>query len=95
MSAQTQKQPAGWTCLGGPQLLLGRREGPLRPARRAVGLGPHNLQGCFNLRMAMLETGAKGMREQVVAELRESANGSLRPRPCWGAAEKIQAWLEL
>jgi len=30
------------------------------------------------------------------AELRESANDSLRLCPCWGAAvEKIQAWLEL
>jgi len=40
MSAQIQGQSAGWTYLGGPQLLLDRRGEPLSPARRAVGAWP-------------------------------------------------------
>jgi predicted Zn-dependent protease len=108
ITAQAPRQSAGWTCLAWLQLLLDRREEALRSARTAVRLSPQDPQARLNLSLAMLETGAKGVREQVdmvrrvllmapevTAELRESVNDGLRRRPGWASLEKIRSWLEL
>ena len=108
ITAQAPRQSAGWTCLAWLQLLLDRREEALRSARTAVRLSPQDPQARLNLSLAMLETGAKGVREhvdmvrrvllmapEVTAELRESVNDGLQRRPGWAALEKVRSWLEL
>jgi hypothetical protein len=59
-----------------------------------------------NLSLAMLETGAKGVREHIeivqrvivmapelASELQDSMADGLRRRPGWAAMEKVKAWL--
>jgi hypothetical protein len=71
-----------------------------------VRLSPQDPQARINLALAMLETGAKGVREHIevvqrvltmapemAAELQESIADGLQRKPGWPAMEKIKAWL--
>ena len=106
ITQQSPRQSAGWTCLAWLQLLDGQPLEALRAARYAVKLNPQDPQARVNLSLAMLETGAKGVREhieivqrvmvmapEVANELQESMADGLRRRPGWAAMEKVQAWL--
>ena len=101
------RQSAGWTCLAWLQLLAGHPIDALRSARTAVKLNPQDPQARINLSLAMLETGAKGVREHIelvqrvmvlapelASELEESIADGLQRRPGWAAMEKVQAWLK-
>jgi predicted Zn-dependent protease len=106
----TQQEPrlsAGWTCLAWLQLLDNQPQAALRSARNAVKLNPQDPQARINLSLAMLETNAKGVREQIewvqrvrvmAPELAEELDGSiadgLARRPDWDALQKVQAWLK-
>jgi predicted Zn-dependent protease len=107
ITAQAPRQSAGWTCLAWLQLLLDQPQAALHSARTAVRLNPQDPQARINLSLAMLETGAKGVREHVEVaqrvivmapeladELRDSIADGLRRRPGWSAMEKVNAWLE-
>ena len=59
------RQAAGWTCLAWLQLLTEQPEEALRSAKTAVKLNAQDPQGRLNLALAMLETGAKGVREHI------------------------------
>ena len=59
------RQAAGWTCLAWLQLLTEQPEDALRSAKTAVKLNAQDPQGRLNLALAMLETGAKGVREHI------------------------------
>ena len=59
------RQSAGWTCLAWLQLLTEQPEDALRSAKTAVKLNAQDPQGRLNLALAMLETGAKGVREHI------------------------------
>jgi hypothetical protein len=76
-------------------------------ARNAVRLNPQDPQARINLSVAMLETGAKGVREHVevvkrvlvlAPEMAEELNGSiadgLQRRPGWAALAKVRDWLQ-
>ena len=105
----TQQEPrlsAGWTCLAWLQLLDNQPLEGLRSARLAVRLSPQDPQARINLALAMLETGAKGVREHIevvqrvltmapemAAEIQESIADGLQRKPGWPAMEKIKAWL--
>ena len=78
----------------------------LRSARTAVRLNPQDPQARINLSLAMLETGAKGVREHVdlvrrlmafspdlAKELTASMDDGLQRRPGWPAMVKLQGWL--
>ncbi len=65
-------------------------------------------QARINLTLAMLETKAKGVRDQIAVvqqvlavapemgdELRESINDGFKRRPNWPALLKVKSWLEL
>jgi predicted Zn-dependent protease len=106
ITAQAPRQSAGWTCLAWLQLLLDQPRAALQSARTAVKLNPQDPQARINLSLAMLETGAKGVREHVevvqrlmlvapdlALELRESMADGLRRRPGWTAMEKLRGWL--
>jgi hypothetical protein len=107
ITAQSPRQSAGWTCLAWLQLLLDQPRTALQSARTAVRLNPQDPQARINLSVAMLETGAKGVREHIemvqrvvqiapelAAELNDSIADGLRRRPGWQALEKVKAWLE-
>lgn len=100
------RQAAGWTCLAWLQLLTEQPEDALRSAKTAVKLNAQDPQGRLNLALAMLETGAKGVREHIEIvkrvmvfspelgqELEVSIADGLKRRPGWPALLKVQAWL--
>jgi predicted Zn-dependent protease len=106
ITQQAPRQSAGWTCLAWLQLLDGQPLEALRAARTAVKLNPQDPQARVNLSLAMLETGAKGVREHIeivqrvtalapelAGELQESMADGLQRRPGWAALEKVKAWL--
>jgi predicted Zn-dependent protease len=106
ITAQSPRQSAGWTCLAWLQLLLDQPRTALQSARTAVRLNPQDPQARINLSVAMLETGAKGVREHIemvqrvvqiapelAAELNDSIADGLRRRPGWQALEKVKAWI--
>lgn len=107
LTSQSPKLSAGWTCLAWLQLLLDQPRSALLSARNAVRLNPQDPQARINLSVAMLETGAKGVREHVevvkrvlvlAPEMAEELNGSiadgLQRRPGWTALAKVQDWLQ-
>jgi hypothetical protein len=72
-----------------------------------VKLNPQDPQARINLSVAMLETGAKGVREHVevvkrvvlmapdlASELNESMADGLARRPGWQALAKVRGWLQ-
>lgn len=106
ITRQAPAQSAGWTCLAWLQLLADQPMAALRSARTAVKLSPQDPQARINLSLAMLETGAKGVREHIEivqritamapelgSELNDAIDDGLQRRPGWGALEKVQAWL--
>ena len=106
ITAQMPRQSAGWTCLAWLQLLLDQPRAALQSARTAVKLNPQDPQARINLSLAMLETGAKGVREHVevvqrlmlmapdlAQELQDSMADGLRRRPGWSAMQKLRSWL--
>lgn len=107
ITAQAPGQSAGWTCLAWLQLLLDQPKEALKSARTAVRLNPQDPQARLNLSVAMLETGAKGVREHIEMvqritvmapelgeDLQESMADGLARRPGWSAMEKVRAWLQ-
>jgi hypothetical protein len=107
ITAQNPRQSAGWTCLAWLQLLLDQPQAALQSARTAVRLNGQDPQARINLSVAMLETGAKGVREHVelvkrvmliapelAQELNDSMADGLRRRPGWQALEKVRSWLQ-
>jgi predicted Zn-dependent protease len=106
ITEQSPRQSAGWTCLAWLQLLLDQPQKALQSARMAVKLHPQDPQARINLSVAMLETGAKGVREHIelvqrvklmapelAAELNDSIADGLQRRPGWQALEKVKAWI--
>jgi predicted Zn-dependent protease len=106
ITRQSPGQSAGWTCLAWLQLLADQPMAALRSARQAVKLSPQDPQARINLSLAMLETGAKGVREHIeivkrvtalapelAGELTAALDDGLQRRPGWGALEKVKAWL--
>ena len=98
------RQAAGWTCLAWLHAPNNPRK--LRSAKTAVKLNAQDPQGRMNLALAMLETGAKGVREHIEIvkrvmafspelgqELEVSIADGLKRRPGWPALLKVQAWL--
>ncbi len=106
IAQQNPRQSAGWTCLAWLQLLEGQHEEALRSAKTAVRLSPQDPQARINLTLAMLETGAKGVREHIemvqrvlqmapdmAPEIHESIADGLQRKPGWPAMVKVKDWL--
>ncbi len=107
ITALAPRLAAGWTCLAWLQLLEDQPQAALDSARTAVKLNPQDPQSRLNLSLAMLDTGAKGVREHIdlvlritalapelASELEDSIADGLRRRPGWKALEKVKAWLQ-
>ncbi|MBM5799886.1 MAG: hypothetical protein FJ077_03395 [Cyanobacteria bacterium K_DeepCast_35m_m2_023] len=106
LAAQNPRQSACWTCLAWLQLLNDAPQEALRSARTAVRLSPQDPQARINLSLAMLETGAKGVRvhievtqrvlvmaPEMADEIHDSIADGLQRKPGWPAMQKIKAWL--
>ena len=88
------------------QLLNAEVEDALHSAKTAVKINPQDPQARINLSLAMLENGAKGVREHIELvkrvmafspelsrELEASIADGLQRKPGWPALEKVKAWL--
>ncbi|MEX1316573.1 MAG: hypothetical protein AB1Z22_05515 [Synechococcaceae cyanobacterium] len=106
ITRQAPRQSAGWTCLAWLQLLADQPLDALRSARAAVKLNPQDPQARINLSLAMLETGARGVREHIeivrrvmamapdlAQELENAIDDGLQRKPGWDAMEKVRTWL--
>ena len=106
ITEQSPRQSAGWTCLAWLQLLADHPLDAQRSARNAVKLNPQDPQARINQSLAMLETGAKGVREHIeivrrvmamapelAGELQDSISDGLQRKPGWAAMEKVRTWL--
>jgi predicted Zn-dependent protease len=105
----TQQEPrlsAGWTCLAWLQLLVDQPQQALRSAKTAVRLNGQDPQARINLSLAMLETGAKGVRDHIeivqrviamapemAADINAAIADGLQRKPGWKAMQKVKAWL--
>lgn len=100
------RNDAVWTCLAWLYLLEGKAEKALKAAKVAVRANPTDAQARLNLSLAMLETGAKGVRAEIEAvkqlvardtELRQIVKNNLeegqKRRKDWQFITRVQAWL--
>ena len=107
ITAQAPRQSAAWTCLAWLQLLLDQPREALDSAKTAVRLNPQDPQARINLSLAMLETGAKGVREHIevvhrvmrlspelASELNDSIDDGLARKPGWPSMQKVRRWLQ-
>jgi predicted Zn-dependent protease len=107
LAQQNPRQSACWTCLAWLQLLNNQPLEGLRSARLAVRLSPQDPQARINLTLAMLETGAKGVREHIEvvqrvllmapemeSEINDAIADGLQRRPDWQALQKVSGWLQ-
>ena len=107
LTQMAPRNSAAWTCLAWLQLLNDQPIVALRSAKQAVRLNPQDPQARINLSVAMLETGAKGVREHIdlvkrvkalapelASELDDAITDGLNRRPGWPALQKVKAWLE-
>ena len=107
ITAQAPRQSAAWTCLAWLQLLLDQPQAALDSAKTAVRLNPQDPQARINLSLAMLETGAKGVREHIevvhrvmrlspelASELNDSIDDGLARKPGWPSMQKVRRWLQ-
>jgi len=106
LAEQNPRHSACWTCLAWLQLLNNQPLEGLRSARLAVRLSPQDPQARINLTLAMLETGAKGVREHIEVvqrvlamapemadEINDAITDGLQRKPDWQALQKVKAWL--
>ena len=107
ITAQAPRLAAAWTCLAWLQLLDDQPDQALRSARTAVKLNPQDPQSRVNLCLAMLDTGAKGVREHIdlvlrvtavapelATDLQASIADGLQRKPGWTSLEKVRTWLQ-
>jgi len=87
-------------------LLDDKPEAAYKAARKAIKLSPEDAQARINLAIAMLDSGKKGVREQVDSasqlimvseELRQEAETNfeegLQRKPDWKSLQRVRDWL--
>lgn len=100
------KNSSAWTCLSWLYLLTDKPSLAHKAAQKAVKLNAQDPQARINLAVAMLETGQKGVRDQVevagqiimvVDELREEVQHNfedgLKRKPDWKSLTRVRSWL--
>ena len=100
------KNSAAWTCLAWLYLLLEKPQPALKAAQRSVRIEPRDPHTQVNLALAMLDTGAKGVRkhidivkqaiefdENIKANVKENIEDGLKRKPDWKSLQKVQKWL--
>ncbi|MEB3275314.1 MAG: tetratricopeptide repeat protein [Prochlorothrix sp.] len=99
------KSSPAWTCLAWLYLLSGKGDAAYRAAKKAVKLNPQDPQARVNLAIAMLESGQKGVRDQIelvqqLMELEEvrqevvdNLSDGLQRKPDWKSLLRVKQWL--
>jgi predicted Zn-dependent protease len=99
------KNSPAWTCLAWLYLLADKPNQGYKAAQKAIKLNPQDAQAHINLAIAMLETGQKGVRQQVdmaqqlmmVApeikdEVKQNFAEGLSRKPNWSSLNRVKAW---
>ncbi len=100
------KNSPAWTCLAWLYLLADKPTQALKAAQKAVKLNSQDPQARINLAIAMLETGQKGVRQQVemaqqlmtlVPELQDEITRNfaegLSRKPNWRSLNQVRTWM--
>ncbi len=103
---RASKNSPAWTSLAWLYLLDDKPEAAYKAARKAIKLSPEDAQARINLAIAMLDSGKKGVREQVDSasqlimvseELRQEAETNfeegLQRKPDWKSLQRVRDWL--
>lgn len=103
---RTPKNSSAWTCLSWLYLLTDKPNQALKAAQKAAKLNPQDAQARINLAIAMLETGQKGVRQQVevaqqlvmvASELQDEAKQNfedgLSRKPNWSSLNRVKTWI--
>lgn len=100
------RDSAAFSCLAWLYLLDNQGQKAYKAAQKAVKLNPRDPQTRVNLVLAMLETGQKGVREQVEtvqqllsaypefkADVKENLEDGKNRKPDWQGVTRVQSWL--
>lgn len=103
---RSPKLSPAWSCLAWLYLLDDQPNLALKAAQKAVKITPNEPQARVNLALAMLETGQKGVREQIQAaqqclilepelrpDIQESIADGLSRKPDWKSLSRVKTWL--
>ncbi len=100
------KNSPAWTSLAWLYLLADKPSQAYKAAQKAIKLNPQDAQARVNLAIAMLETGQKGVRQQVeiaqqmimVAselqdEVKQNFEEGLSRKPDWSSLNRVKTWI--
>ncbi|CCQ53114.1 TPR-repeat protein, specific for cyanobacteria [Crocosphaera watsonii WH 8502] len=103
---RSPKNPTAWACLAWLYLLADKPESALKAARKSVKIDSRPPQARINLALAMLDTGAKGVRDHIEAaqqlisldedirnDIMENIEDGLSRKPGWKSLERVKKWL--
>jgi predicted Zn-dependent protease len=102
------KNSAIWSSLAWLYLLVSKPNSALKAAQKSVKLDSQSIQARINLALAMLETGATGVREQIEfvqqailldnqarQNILENIEDGFAKKPDWKSLQRVKKWLEL
>jgi predicted Zn-dependent protease len=100
------KNATAWACLAWLYLLADKPDRALKAAQKSVKIDDRPPQARINLALAMLDTGAKGVRPHIEAALQmmsldqdihqdimENVEDGLSRKPDWKSLQRIKNWL--
>ena len=100
------KNSTAWTCLAWLYLLIDKPERALKAANKSIKIDDRPPQTRINLALAMLDTGARGVRphieaaEQIMSlddgicqDIKENIEDGLARKPDWKSLQRIKNWL--
>ncbi|ACK64508.1 TPR repeat-containing protein [Rippkaea orientalis PCC 8801] len=100
------KNSTAWTCLAWLYLLTDKPDRALKAASKSVKIDDRPPQARINLALAMLDTGAKGVRPHIEAveriislsdeirqDIQENIEDGLTRKPDWKSLQRIKNWL--
>ncbi|ACB49374.1 unknown [Crocosphaera subtropica ATCC 51142] len=100
------KNPTAWACLAWLYLLADKPELALKAAKKSVKIDNRPPQARINLALAMLDTGAKGVRDHIEAaqqmmsldeeihkDVVENIEDGLSRKPDWKSLQRVKKWL--
>lgn len=100
------KNPTAWACLAWLYLLSDKPERALKAAQKSVKIDDRPPQARINLALAMLDSGATGVRPHIEAaaqmmsldpeirqDILENIEDGLSRKPDWKSLQRVKKWL--
>ncbi|WP_267383213.1 tetratricopeptide repeat protein [Cyanobacterium sp. uoEpiScrs1] len=100
------KNSTAWTCLAWLYLLIDKPESALKAANKSIKINDRPPQARINLALAMLDIGAKGVRDHIEAaermmslddgirqDIKENIEDGLARKPDWKNLQRVKQWL--